>query len=111
VALDMRRARGRSVRRAASDHADGTAAIDHLPGTRPGPFEQLADARRAARVKEALATLADGPRQSLTLFHLEGLGYEEIARRLHVPMGTVATWVSRGRKALQSELGEEEITR
>lgn len=107
VALDARRARGRMARRAAPDDAEGPSALDRVATARPGPFEQLADARRAARVRAALATLPDGPRQALTLFHIEGLGYEEIVQRLGVPMGTVATWVSRGRKALAIELAAE----
>jgi RNA polymerase sigma-70 factor (ECF subfamily) len=104
VALDARRSRGRTAARTAPDHTDGSAAVDHVAATRPNPFELLAEARRAAKVRDALATLPEGPRQALTLFHLEGLGYDEITRRLGVPMGTVATWVSRGRKALLGEL-------
>jgi RNA polymerase sigma factor (sigma-70 family) len=107
VALDARRARGRSLRRRAPETVDGASPLDDIPVQKPGPFEQLADARRAAKVKEALARLPEGPRQALTLFHLEGVGYDEITRRLGVPMGTVATWVSRGRKALLGELESE----
>ena len=40
------------------------------------------------------------------MFHLEGLGYQEIAVRLEVPLGTVATWVMRGRKAVASAVAE-----
>lgn len=111
VALDARRARGRTVRRLAAEPADGSSLIDQVPASRPGPFEQLAQARTADRVRKALTTLPEGPRQALTLFHLDGLGYDEITKRLGVPMGTVATWVSRGRKALLSELGAEGIVR
>jgi RNA polymerase sigma-70 factor (ECF subfamily) len=40
------------------------------------------------------------------MFHMEGLEYQEIAERLEVPLGTVATWVSRGRKAMATTLAE-----
>jgi RNA polymerase sigma-70 factor (ECF subfamily) len=107
VALDARRVRGRSLRRRPPETADGTSPLDDVPTQKPNPFEQLAEARRAAKIREALARLPDGPRQALTLFHLEGVGYDEITRRLGVPMGTVATWMSRGRKALLGELESE----
>jgi RNA polymerase sigma factor (sigma-70 family) len=111
VALDARRARSRTVRRVGYDPGDGDAALDRVATARPDPFEQLAEARRAAKVRDALETLPEGPRLALTLFHLEGLGYEEIVRRLGVPMGTVATWMSRGRKALMGELSDEGAVR
>jgi len=41
-------------------------------------------------------------------FHLDGRSYQEIAAELNVPLGTVATWVTRGRKALAERLGAEE---
>lgn len=55
-------------------------------------------------MRRVLETLPEGPRQALMLFHLEELGYQEIAKRLGVPLGTVATWVTRGRKALAEAL-------
>jgi RNA polymerase sigma factor (sigma-70 family) len=105
VALDARRARGRALRRADRTEA-GTPEnpLDMIASQRPDPFEALARAESDARVREALEALPDHSRKALTLFHLDGLRYEEIGERLGVPMGTVATWIARGRKALQGEL-------
>ena len=36
-----------------------------------------------------------------------GVGYAEIGDALHVPEGTVASWVSRAKARLRVELGEE----
>ena len=55
-----------------------------------------------------MATLPEGPRKALELFHLDGLGYQQIAERLGVPLGTVATWVTRGRRALAEALEAED---
>jgi RNA polymerase sigma-70 factor (ECF subfamily) len=108
VALDARRVRGRTARRIVQEPAGEEASlVDRAPTPRPDPFQQLAQARQDARVRTALETLPEGPRRALTLFHLEDVGYDEIAARLGVPMGTVATWISRGRKQLASELALE----
>ena len=107
VALDARRTRSRAIRRAGTSYDSEAVDAEQLPSAKPDPFEQLASARRDVRIREAVARLPDGSRQALTLFHLEGLGYDEIAARLAVPMGTVATWISRGRKTLQGTLADE----
>jgi RNA polymerase sigma-70 factor (ECF subfamily) len=108
VALDARRVRSRTIRWIEREPADAQeSAIDRVATTRVDPFEQLAQARRDARVRKALETLAEGPRRALTLYHLDGLPYDEIGARLGVPMGTVATWISRGRKELAGKLSEE----
>ena len=39
------------------------------------------------------------------MFHMEGLQYQEIAARLGVPLGTVATWVMRARKSVAAAVG------
>lgn len=62
------------------------------------------DAETAVRV---LQTLDEGPREALALFHLHELSYEEIAQTLEVPIGTVMTWIHRGRGALREALGEK----
>jgi RNA polymerase sigma-70 factor (ECF subfamily) len=47
-----------------------------------------------------LAELPESQRQALTLFYLEERSYKEVAAELGAPMGTVKTWISRGRRAL-----------
>jgi RNA polymerase sigma-70 factor (ECF subfamily) len=111
VALDALRARKRARARDATSGADedGDALaplVERLPDVADDPFERVAKARRDACVREAIELLPDGQRKALTMFHLEGLGYQEIADRLEIPLGTVATWVMRGRKAVASAVAD-----
>ncbi len=56
------------------------------------------------RVRAAIARLALGQREVVTLVDLEGFAYAEVAEILSVPIGTVMSRLSRARKALQQEL-------
>jgi RNA polymerase sigma-70 factor (ECF subfamily) len=74
----------------------------------------LERARREPRTEVLawLAELPEAPRQALTLFYLEEKSYKEVAAALGAPMGTVKTWICRGRRALverrlQAEAREE----
>jgi RNA polymerase sigma-70 factor (ECF subfamily) len=111
VALDTLRARQKQRARnvdVPEDAPSSTAMVlDRLIDPGAIADEQLERAERAARVRRVLDTLPDGPRRALTMFHLEGLAYQEIATRLEVPLGTVATWVTRGRKAMAEALEDE----
>jgi RNA polymerase sigma factor (sigma-70 family) len=111
VALDTLRSRQRQRARTAGIPEDTpsstTAVIDRLADPSAGADEQLELAERAARVRRVMQKLPEGPRNALELFHLEGLPYQEIAKRLGVPLGTVATWVTRGRKAMAEALEDE----
>ncbi len=113
VALDTLRARQRQRARTATLPEDApssaTAMVDRLVDPGAPADEQIELAERAARVRKVLATLPEGPRKALELFHLEGLAYQEIASRLGVPLGTVATWVNRGRRAMADAL-EDDVT-
>jgi RNA polymerase sigma factor (sigma-70 family) len=93
VAIDMLRARRRQ--------GVGTEeVVDEVVDPAPSPEELVIRGDARDRVRQALLSLDEGPRRAIELFHVEGATYEEIAKRLNVPMGTVATWVSRGRKTL-----------
>jgi RNA polymerase sigma factor (sigma-70 family) len=111
VALDTLRARqkarARNVDVPEEAPSSATAVIDRLVDPGVGADEQIELAERAARVRRVLSKLPDGPRTALELFHLEGLAYQEIASRLSVPLGTVATWVTRGRKAMAEALEDD----
>jgi len=107
VALDVLRARKRARVHDEAAQAPGSQRTGvELVDAAPNPYERVAEARRAESVRNAFDALPEGQRRALTMFHLEGLEYQEIAERLDVPLGTVATWVSRGRKAMAATLEE-----
>lgn len=115
VALDTLRSRQRQRARNVSIPEDAgsstTAMIDRLADPAAAADEQIELAERAARVRRTMATLPEGPKKALELFHLRGMAYQEIARELGVPLGTVATWVNRGRRAMAEALEDELGTR
>src|ERR1700722_15731553 len=111
VALDALRGRKRARARDAGGGADEGGGVMAPPGERlpdppDDPFERVSKARRDATVRTAIEALPDGQRKALTMFHLEGLAYQEIAVRFDVPLGTVATWVMRGRKTVATAVQE-----
>ena len=111
VALDALRARKRDrqrvVRDGADDEGDVTSAIDRVADGGPSPYDRVATAERDRDLQRALATLPEGQRDALRCFHLEGLGYAEISIRLGVPLGTVATWVTRARKTVSAAVQKQ----
>ena len=55
-------------------------------------------------VKEAIHNLPDDFREPLLMCDLDGLGYQEIAKILSVPLGTIRSRISRARGRLRAEL-------
>jgi RNA polymerase sigma-70 factor (ECF subfamily) len=78
-----------------------------LPSDQPD-VERTALARiESVRLAAALETLPAPMRAAIVLFHVHESSYEEIAAALEVPMGTVMTWLHRGRKRLRIALDGE----
>ncbi len=76
----------------------GEAAFDELAVTR-------LDARaRRGRIARAIGQLPARERVPLLLHVLGGCSYEEVARALDVPIGTVRSRISRGTARLRKEL-------
>lgn len=71
----------------------------------PGNLEEdLAQADSHEIVEHAIQKLPPAQRVPLVLYHLEGLSYDEIARKLNVSLGKVKTDIFRGREALRKKL-------
>jgi RNA polymerase sigma-70 factor (ECF subfamily) len=70
----------------------------------PGPESQASIREQLSRLDQALADLDEGPREAIVLFHIEDMSYRDIAAALEVPMGTVMTWLHRGRAQLKRAL-------
>ena len=78
-----------------------TAEIPATIDPSPGPERRAAVNEELRRLEEALADLDEGPREAIVLFHLEGMSYRDIAAALEVPIGTVMTWLHRGRARIK----------
>jgi RNA polymerase sigma-70 factor (ECF subfamily) len=60
----------------------------------------------ARRVRRAVGDLPLAQRQAVTLVDLEGFSYAMVAQILDIPVGTVMSRLSRGRRALRGRLLE-----
>ncbi len=96
--------------------------LDHVRARRPESFDALggeepwepgAEDPAFARIvveSDVAAALAQLPipwRQAIVLRHVEDMTYEEMAQVLDVPLGTVKTWLFRGREKLKELLATE----
>ncbi len=72
----------------------------------PGPEREASLRQQIERLERAVDGLEDGPREAIVLYHLEGMSYRDIAAALEVPIGTVMTWLHRGRARLKKAVEE-----
>lgn len=75
-----------------------------FPTQGPDPAAQLLDKLGTERIASAMARLPEEYRVVATLYFMEDLTYEEIARALERPVGTVRSRLHRSRKMLQKAL-------
>jgi len=68
---------------------------------RADPYRDLETGDFAKSLQEAMNELPNDVREALVLISLEGLGYQEAAGVIGVPVGTVKTRVFRARKMLR----------
>lgn len=70
-------------------------------------YERLSKSEDSARVKAALAGLAGKYRQMIDLYYFKDLSYEEIGKKLHLPLTTVRIRLHRAKQQLRSKLTYE----
>jgi RNA polymerase sigma-70 factor (ECF subfamily) len=82
-----------------------TEASTITPESRTETPEQYAQNRElGSEIEMAMGTLRAEYRTAIVLCHVEGRAYEEIAEIMEVPLGTVKTYIHRGRKELMQRL-------
>lgn len=75
-----------------------------FPTQGPDPAATLLDKLGTERIVEAIDLLPEEYRVVCTLYFLEDLSYEDTARVLECPVGTVRSRLHRGRRMLQKSL-------
>jgi RNA polymerase sigma-70 factor, ECF subfamily len=73
-------------------------------GTDDDPADRVASAEQARHLREAMAELKPEHQAVLVLRVVEDLSYDEIAKALAVPAGTVMSRLSRARAELKAKL-------
>lgn len=86
---------------------DSGAEITERADPGPGPAEETEREDEARRLRRAIDMLPEKYRAVITLYHLQGLQYDEIALILGLPMGTVKTHLFRGKELLRKRLNGE----
>lgn len=82
---------------------------DEMPeraDTAAGPEQQAVASDEARRLRAAIEALPEKYRTVITLYHLQGRQYDEIAEVLGMPMGTVKTHLFRAKEQLRRILAE-----
>lgn len=100
-AIDHYRRR-REERERRDDSAEGEMEL--LPSGEEGPLMALERKERVQLVQRGLRALPEDLREPIVLCDLQGLPYEEAAKVLEVPLGTVKSRLNRGRLELAKRL-------
>jgi RNA polymerase sigma-70 factor (ECF subfamily) len=93
------RRHGVSLDAAPAEEGDTFAAL--LPDGRPDPSQELDARDRDRAVRRALGSLPLIYRTAVVLNDIEGLTYEQIARVMDCPVGTVRSRIFQGRTLLR----------
>ncbi len=75
-----------------------------LADGRETPEEYTANRELGGRIEAAISRLRPEYRTAILLRHVEGHSYEEVAEIMEVPLGTVKTYIHRGRHELKDLL-------
>lgn len=87
---------------------EGESLAPQIPDPHPGPQEHVEELDVRKRVWGAVQRLPEPYRMMIVLYHFQNLEYEEIARILEMPVGTVKSRMHRARMVLKTRIGRRE---
>jgi len=100
----MRRIRRIEVENVPLDDSDSGSQYREEPLHDETPESLLATRQVADAVQAAVSALPEDLRAALLLREVEGMKYDQIARELDVPIGTVRSRIFRAREAIATRL-------
>jgi RNA polymerase sigma factor (sigma-70 family) len=80
----------------------------NAPVSTGSPLDDLEQAELAHRLRKSLAELKTPMAEILSDFFLDGLRYEEIAKKRRIALGSVGVYLKRGLEAMRRIWGREE---
>jgi RNA polymerase sigma-70 factor (ECF subfamily) len=90
---------------AATSARQAEATAIQVSDKSPSPLDELESRELGSQIEQAIGSLRPEYRACIILRHIEGLSYEEIAKTLELPLGTVKTYIHRARGELMDVLG------
>lgn len=98
--------RGRKIGRTPAEESidDGNSGASRLASSTPGPDTQFEKQEVARVLREAIDQLAEGYRELIILFHLEGLSIREISDVTDMKETVIKNRLYRGRQMLKKIL-------
>ncbi|MEO5897665.1 MAG: sigma-70 family RNA polymerase sigma factor [Vicinamibacterales bacterium] len=106
---NMRRHDGRNPVEVDSEAVESAPALDPSGAASHTPEQLLTRATLDADLQAALDSLPDSFRQAVWLRDVEEFSYAEIATMTEVPIGTVMSRISRGRRMLYERLARARV--
>ena len=86
---------------------DSPSLSQQLPAKGLSPLQDLEMSQLQGRIEAAIDELPFIYKQLIVLRHINELSYDEIAKTVDLPLGTVKNRIFRGREMLKSKLAEE----
>lgn len=93
------------------DQVYESIVVQHVDAEKSSPEQLLFSQLMDHEVQEALKALPEEFRTAIILVDIEELSYEEAAKVMECPVGTVRSRVSRGRRMLQVALKDYALRR
>ena len=90
--------------------SERSGLLPDLPSETADPAEAAEIADTGARVRSAIAALADGQQDAVRLFYLQGLSHREVADELGISVSAVKARLHQARAALAPRLASFKIT-
>ena len=104
LARNHRRDTFRAQRHWEADSPTADAALAAAPAAAASPEQRLLNRSVAPQLQQALEALPKSLRDAVWLRDVDELSYQEMAHRLKIPIGTVMSRISRGRRQLHDRL-------
>jgi RNA polymerase sigma-70 factor (ECF subfamily) len=101
VAIDHLRKSGRRREESLNGESASSLADRFFDSESPDPENALAQKEIRRVVREELARLPEAYRLSLVYTAIEGLDYQTVAGMMGIPVGTLKTYVFRGKRMLK----------
>lgn len=96
-----------AIRKAIRRTQAGQADLSEVEDTQNRePVDFVSNEEQAARLREAIGRLPEKQRAVVQLYHLNGMGYEQISQALNIPIGSVGPTLKRAQEKLRISMEE-----